>query len=159
MERIDVLKLREVIRDLNAHRIDGALYLADKPRDPTADEWKDPKIYGPLCQARWTYMDKYSVHRANVLYSMAAEVHGRLHIKKKWEPTYAADGGVKLVVKTREDQLKLIGDAWKEFRLVDTATARTPELIPELAAAVANNDDVLLAPELPPVPAVLPPHL
>jgi hypothetical protein len=140
MERIDVKKLSQAIRELNDHRTGKLGPL------PDPENWREFYAFEKLWGAR----------RATILYSMAAECHGRLHVKKSWDPTYAADGGVKLVVKTREDQLKLIGDAWKEFRLEDAAAARTPELVPALPATVSLEDEEPGAPELPPVLAVLP---
>lgn len=122
MERIDTKKLRQAIAELNIQRNNKENGYPTRPPSGCSNE----EFY-TYFRAWYDHDKKYGIKRANVLYSMAAECHKKLHIKKQWIATCDADGGLVLVEKTHEDQLKLIGEAWKEFKREDRAVSSSAE--------------------------------
>jgi hypothetical protein len=57
----------------------------------------------------------WSVDTASLLCSLTAHCRGRLHATEKWIPLCDATGGREKVVRTMDDQLKLLGNVWKLF--------------------------------------------
>lgn len=109
---IDKKKLREAIAEINHRRKTG--YEVKWPHRP---DYKTPEDYLKALGIYNRESKRSTPEWATQLYSLQAHSRGRLHVRKEWVPTYAADGGLKLVVRTMEDQAKLIAPLLAEFEM------------------------------------------
>lgn len=68
---------------------------------------------------RWTH----TAEEATLLYSLMAHSRGRLHIKKQWVPTYAADGGRRLETRDMQWQEGFVSHIAAQFVLEEDVAA------------------------------------
>ena len=81
---------------------------------------------------KWTGYSNEPIGTASLLCSITAACRGRMHATEKYVPRCDATGGSDKLQRTLEDQLALIGSAWKLFLKKDAAALLQAE---EAAAA------------------------
>lgn len=120
---LDKKKLREAIAEISQRRRQGYT---------TKEVWPTWPPYPQSAEARQAYADGIAAYQKDVqrssaewatrLCALMAHSRGHLHIVKEWVPTNGADGALKLVERTMEDQAKLVDGIAAEFE-------KTPEQI------------------------------
>lgn len=115
--KIDKKKLKAAINEVSRNRKNPQL-APQLPEPWSVELFKDPSRSAAWSK-HWDDLNAFrkanSAERATALCSLMAASRGKLHVTKEWVPTYLADGSQKLVVRTLEDQDKLIAGVLKEF--------------------------------------------
>lgn len=115
---IDTMTLAEALMRKLIDR--QALRAATKARQLPAKEPMDLLKYRPNGLAgKWTGYSSEPVGTASLLCSITAACRGRLHAQEKYVPKCDSTGASDKVTRTLEDQLALIGTAWKLFLKAD----------------------------------------
>jgi hypothetical protein len=99
---------------------------------PVAQGAERLKYRADAVAGKWAPQGFWAVDDASLLCSITAAARGHLHAAEKWVARTDASGGRDKLKRTPEDQLALIGDAWKLFLKADAAAQLEAE---EAAAA------------------------